>query len=186
MALDNPTMTVSEMLNAINYDEEAKKVLQAYITSGFGNDIASNHFTRENVKKVNGSDEQIQDNATADEPKLTDKCELISTKHTATGNDIWVVTLKERLTAEDYKELKEKVKAVGGYYSRFAKTTDGKAIPGFVFKNKPGIKEFTVFNDFFAPETEAGKSEIQTKEAPPEKGESNGKLRTRDCSGKWG
>ena len=186
MALDNPTMTVSEMLNAINYDEEAKKVLQAYITSGFGNDIASNHFTRENVKKVNGSDEQIQDNATADEPELTDKCELISTKHTATGNDIWVVTLKERLTAEDYKELKEKVKAVGGYYSRFAKTPDGKAVPGFVFKNKPGIKEFTVFNDFFASETEAGKPEIQTKEAPPEKGESNGKLKEPEIAAENG
>lgn len=99
---------------------------------------------------------------------LTDKCELITTKHTATGDDVWVITLKDKLSLEEYKDLNGKVKAVGGYYSRFAKDTDGKAIPGFVFKTEPTEKEISVFNDFFKKETVATENEkniaeIQTK-----------------------
>lgn len=85
----------------------------------------------------------------SDTPNLTDRCELIATKHTVTGNDIWVVTLKDRITPEEYKDLSGKVKSVGGYYSRFAKTPEGKAIPGFIFKTEPTEKELSVFNEFF-------------------------------------
>lgn len=45
MSKDNPKMTISELHDAINYDMEAKKVLQAYINSGFGGYTASEHFT---------------------------------------------------------------------------------------------------------------------------------------------
>ena len=93
---------------------------------------------------------------------LTDKCELIATKHTATGNDIWVVTPKDRLSSEEYKDLNGKVKAVGGYYSRFAKTPDGKAIPGFVFKTEPAAKEIKVFNDFFGYTEETAPAETKS------------------------
>lgn len=95
-------------------------------------------------KGVQGIKEELQHT-----PLLTDKCKLIATKHTATGDDIWVVTLKEKLSADDYKTLNSRVKSVGGYYSRFAKTPDGKAIPGFVFKSEPTEKAISVFNDFF-------------------------------------
>lgn len=93
---------------------------------------------------------------------LTDKCELVATKHTATGNDIWVVTLKDKLSSEEYKDLSGKVKTVGGYYSRFAKSLDGKAIPGFVFKTEPTAKEIKVFNDFFTEEALSNQAENDT------------------------
>lgn len=101
-------------------------------------------------------------------PNLTDKCELIATKHTATDEDIWVIRLNDRISADEYKDLKGRVKQVGGYYSRFAKTPDGKAIPGFVFKTEPGEKEFKVFNDFFGHEgttddTKKSETEITQK-----------------------
>lgn len=93
---------------------------------------------------------------------LTDKCELVETKHTATGNDIWVVTLKDRLSSEEYKDLNGKIKGVGGYYSRFAKTPAGKSISGFVFKTKPTEIELNVFNDFFGYTDESTNTDIQT------------------------
>jgi N12 class adenine-specific DNA methylase len=52
MAEDNPKMTISELHDAINYDTEAKKVLQAYINSGFGDSIASEHFVHNKGGKV--------------------------------------------------------------------------------------------------------------------------------------
>ena len=37
---------------------------------------------------------------------------------------------------------------MGGYYSHFTKTLDGKSCPGFLFKAEPTEKEIEVFNDF--------------------------------------
>ncbi len=116
------------------------------IGSGSGPQDLGSHTEARNDSERERPLSGIRDNA---EATLTDKCELIATKHTATGDNIWVVSLKGRLTPDEYKDLREKVKAVGGYYSRFAKTPDGKAIPGFVFKTEPTAKELDVFNDFF-------------------------------------
>lgn len=95
-------------------------------------------------------------------PNLTDKCELTATKHTATDRDIWVVTVKERLSTDDFNALREKVKEAGGYYSRFTKTLDGKPIPGFVFVSEPTENELKVFNDFFV-DTETSTQNAQNK-----------------------
>lgn len=44
LANDNTAMTISELHDIINYDSEAKKVLQAYIKCGFGSFIACEYF----------------------------------------------------------------------------------------------------------------------------------------------
>ena len=64
---------------------------------------------------------------------LNDKCSITKTKHTKTKKDLWVVSLKEKLSTDEYKKLNAEVKAVGGYYSKYPKTLDGKPIPGFYF-----------------------------------------------------
>lgn len=58
---------------------------------------------------------------------------LDKVKHTATNEDIWVIRPKERV--DNFNELKEKMRSLGGYYSRFATTPNGKG--GFVFKENP-------------------------------------------------
>lgn len=50
LAGDNPVMTISELHDTINYDQEAKKVLQAYINRGFGSFIAWEHFGSSAIK----------------------------------------------------------------------------------------------------------------------------------------
>lgn len=107
----------------------------------------------------------IHNEAENDTKTLTDKCELTATKHTATGEDIWVISLKGRLSSEEYKALKEKAKSVGGYYSKYPKTLEGKSIPGFVFKSEPTAKELKVFNDFFASEEKSMPSESKLQES---------------------
>ena len=100
--------------------------------------------------------------------KLTDRCSIIKTKHTASGDDIWVVTLKDRISSDEYKELSGAVKKVGGYYSRFAKTPDGKAVPGFVFKSEPDKKAIGAFNDFFNGKSETTPAEVEPSETKAE------------------
>ena len=167
LATDNPKMTISEIFDAINYDAEAKKVLQAYIDSGFGDSIASEHFVH-NKKAFT----EMQDTDTAKDDALknekndvgtfTDKCEIVKTKHTKTGKDLWVVTLKDRISQSEFNELRTKVKESGGYYSPFTKTPEGKAIPGFVFKTEPTAKELDVFNEFFGYADETALADTQT------------------------
>lgn len=92
--------------------------------------------------------------------EVTDKFEIVAARHTKTNADIWVVSLNERIDSDEFKKLAIDVNKVGGYYSTFPKTLDGKSISGFVFKSKPTEKELSVFNDFFNNE----KSEEVTEE----------------------
>lgn len=97
---------------------------------------------------IPNNDVQNNSEAVNNEP-LADKCSVIKTQHTKTGEDLWVVELKDKISADEYKKLNTKVKEVGGYYSRYAKTPDGKSIPGFIFKAEPTEEVFDAFNDFF-------------------------------------
>lgn len=44
LAQGHPEFTVKEVLGLIAYDQEARKVLQAYVDAGQGDFIASKHF----------------------------------------------------------------------------------------------------------------------------------------------
>lgn len=98
---------------------------------------ASDNIISDNNHNVNSAD------------MLNDKCSITKTKHTKTKKDLWVVSLKEKLSTDEYKKLNAEVKAVGGYYSKYPKTLDGKPIPGFIFKTEPTEEVFDVFNNFF-------------------------------------
>lgn len=107
---------------------------------------STNNIVSQDSDVVNSSIRRDTENYTLN---LKDKCNLTQTKHTKTGEDLWIIGLKERISADEYKKLNAKVKAVGGYYSRYAKTPDGRPIPGFIFKSEPTEEVFDVFNDFF-------------------------------------
>lgn len=111
---------------------------------------STNNIVSQDSDVVNSSVRRDTENDTINDTlNLKDKCNLTQTKHTKTGEDLWVIGLKERISADEYKKLNAKVKAVGGYYSRYAKTPDGKSIPGFIFKSEPTEEVFDAFNDFF-------------------------------------
>lgn len=107
---------------------------------------STNNIVSQDSDVVNSSIRRDTENDTLN---LKDKCNLTQTKHTKTGEDLWIIGLKERISADEYKKLNAKVKAVGGYYSRYAKTPDGKPIPGFIFKKEPSEEVTDVFNTFF-------------------------------------
>ena len=60
-------------------------------------------------------------------------------KHTQKGHDLFIVSLNERVDGDLYRELNNKAKQLGGYYSRYSR--DG-AIPGFQFKSEEARKDF--------------------------------------------
>ena len=67
------------------------------------------------------------------------KTERAQTVHSKKGHDVYVVSLVDRVSKEQYKELNDKSKSFGGYYSAYNK--DG-AIPGFQFKSIEDADQF--------------------------------------------
>lgn len=65
--------------------------------------------------------------------------EIIATKHTKKGHDVYVVRLAERVSREDYDTLNAGAKRIGGYYSSFR---GAGAIPGFQFTSREQAEAF--------------------------------------------
>ena len=82
---------------------------------------------------------------------------IIATKHTKKGHDLFVVQLAERVSREDYETLNAGAKKIGGYYSSFR---GGGAIAGFQFTTREQAQAFV---------TLAGGDATAAKEAAQER-----------------
>ena len=51
LAEDSPSATITEIMNKVNYDEDAKKVLQQYIDAGYGDQVAYEWFVHDRDQK---------------------------------------------------------------------------------------------------------------------------------------
>lgn len=87
--------------------------------------FSDNILEREEQEKKSSSNTTIEaiDNVDLEAP--------IQSKNTKTGEDIWIVRFKERVEREQFKKVSDKIKNIGGYYSRFP------SVRGFVFKEDP-------------------------------------------------
>ncbi|MFP3637521.1 methyltransferase domain-containing protein [Paraburkholderia sp. SIMBA_054] len=65
--------------------------------------------------------------------------QIVETKHTRDGHDLFVVTLSERVEREQYDALNAAAKRLSGRYSSYRR--DG-AVPGFQFKTREGAEQF--------------------------------------------
>ena len=65
--------------------------------------------------------------------------QIIATKHTKKGTDLYVVRLAERVSREDYETLNDGAKRIGGYYSSYR---GGGAVPGFQFTTRQQAEAF--------------------------------------------
>jgi len=65
--------------------------------------------------------------------------DIIATKHTKKGTDLFVVKLSERVSREDYETLNAGAKRIGGYYSSFR---GAGAVPGFQFTTREQAEAF--------------------------------------------
>ncbi|XVJ69965.1 MAG: PLxRFG domain-containing protein [Rhizobacter sp.] len=69
--------------------------------------------------------------------------EIIATKHTKKGTDLFVVRLAERVSREDYETLNAGAKRIGGYYSSFR---GSGAVPGFQFTTREQAQAFVTLD----------------------------------------
>jgi hypothetical protein len=83
---------------------------------------------------------KVEDKGVVRGVKADTEMVIQETKHTKTGEAIFVVTMKDRVERDVYKELNARARKLGGYYSMFRV---GGAIPGFQFKSRESAEQFT-------------------------------------------
>lgn len=83
--------------------------------------------------------------------------EVIATKHTKHGHDLYVVKLEERVSREDYDTLNSSAKRMGGSYSSYR---GNGAIPGFQFRTREAAE---AFRKLVAGDTEAAQEVAQAR-----------------------
>ncbi|MBD2019315.1 hypothetical protein H6F43_03845 [Leptolyngbya sp. FACHB-36] len=68
-----------------------------------------------------------------------DQAKLQQARHAKRNVDLHVVSLKERVSRDRYRELEQRAKSMGGWYSSYSKLG---AIPGFQFESEDAAKQF--------------------------------------------
>lgn len=73
-----------------------------------------------------------KENTTEKENKENKEYNIEKSKHTKTGEDIWLVRINDKLERDEFLQEKQKIKELGGYYSKYTHS--------FVFKEDPSDK----------------------------------------------
>lgn len=138
-ALTDP-QTISEFRSAITYATEKHNETrqQAYLRltpeqrQRYDNlEAESNKEAREQAKAKQRTQVATAGNTTASE--------VIASKHTKLGHDLFVVKLADKLPADEYRTLLASAKRMGGSYSSFR---GNGAIPGFQFRARESAEAF--------------------------------------------
>ncbi len=83
--------------------------------------------------------------------------QIVETKHTKKGTPLFVVQLGERVSKEDYQNLNNSAKKLGGYYSSFR---GAGAVPGFTFTER---SQAEAFNKLAAGDTGQAQEVVQSR-----------------------
>jgi Large polyvalent protein associated domain 38 len=86
-------------------------------------------------RKARADQQKTQVSATV----TTTSGDIVETKHTKTGEDLFVVKAADRVERETYNEWNITAKRLGGYYSAYK---GQGAVPGFTFKSKENAEAF--------------------------------------------
>ena len=129
--------------------DDYTRVLRSYIKQG---DTFKEAFSklspeqRETYDILFGETTRGDRKARADQQKTdvratvtTASGDIIETKHTKTGEDLFVVKAADRVERETYNEWNTTAKRLGGWYSSFK---GAGAVPGFQFKTKENAEAF--------------------------------------------
>lgn len=83
--------------------------------------------------------------------------QIIETKHTRDGYDLFVVKAADRVDRDVYNQWNATAKSLGGWYSSFR---GNGAVPGFQFKTKDAAQAFL---EYIGGNTESAKEELQAR-----------------------
>jgi N12 class adenine-specific DNA methylase len=161
--IDGRYSTPEEVLRKVGYAKNSASNMRAKATRSVKASNKAEHIRNAELEEKkarqfqaaydvwaerNPSDaQQVQkDKPAAPAPKATTPASssasgmtLHESKHTKTGEKLWVVSLDKRVERDEYNVLNAKAKGLDGYYSSYR---GNGAIPGFTFRDEAKAREF--------------------------------------------
>lgn len=125
------------------------RLMKAKMAEGLTYDQARMSLSQEQRAKMDemaGEESRGDRKARADQQKTdvratvtTTSGDIIETKHTKTGEDLFVVKAADRVERETYNQWNATAKRLGGWYSSYR---GAGAVPGFQFKTRENAEAF--------------------------------------------
>lgn len=137
-AIDNPK-TLDDFRNAVGAKmREGMSNKEAFLSLTPEQRIQYDMLAAESTKEARESRKRSMA-ARVSAAGQTTGGQIIATKHTRDGYDLFVAQLADRLSSEDYKTMLASAKRLGGWYSSFR---GNGATPGFQFKDRAVAEAF--------------------------------------------
>lgn len=138
-AVANP-QTLAEFRQAVSYNMEThgESLREAFMRLTPEQRIRYDELEAESTKALRGQAKAQAKTRVASAGQTT-AGDIIETKHTKHGHDLFVVQLAERVSREDYDTLNNSAKRLGGSYSSYR---GNGAVPGFQFRTREAAEAF--------------------------------------------
>lgn len=138
-AVANP-QTLAEFRQAVSYNMEAhgESLREAFMRLTPEQRIRYDELEAESTKALR-EQAKAQAKIRVASAGQTTAGDIIETKHTKHGHDLFVVQLAERVSREDYDTLNNSAKRLGGSYSSYR---GNGAVPGFQFRTREAAEAF--------------------------------------------
>lgn len=138
-AVSNP-QTLADFRQAVSFNMEAhgETRQQAFMRLTPDQRIRYDELEAESTK-AQREQAKVQAKSRVASAGQTTAGEIIETKHTKHGHDLYVLQLAERVSREDYETLNGSAKRLGGSYSSYR---GNGAIPGFQFRTREAAEAF--------------------------------------------
>jgi len=188
-----PTATISEVKEMIGYDADAKKVLQAYIDSGFGNTVASDFFAR-NIKTTDNVTEAVKEDnyGKPDIPEIYDEGRILEpdTSGQSAGGLLDRISAEDVRTAEEGRQTVSDDRPAGRGTERPAGGTDegrisgGRSLGGSERTDlQPSAREITSEdNNYGSEETISNTSDVGSAEKTGKQNAGTDSSRQESCA----
>ncbi|HBO2205242.1 TPA: PLxRFG domain-containing protein [Pseudomonas aeruginosa] len=138
-AVANP-QTLAEFRQAVSYNMEThgESLREAFMRLTPEQRIRYDELEAESTKALR-EQAKAQAKTRVASAGQTTAGDIIETKHTKHGHDLFVVQLAERVSREDYDTLHNSAKRLGGSYSSYR---GNGAVPGFQFRTREAAEAF--------------------------------------------
>ncbi len=138
-AVANP-QTLAEFRQAVSYNMEThgESLREAFMRLTPEQRIRYDELEAESTKALR-EQAKVQAKTRVASAGQTTAGDIIETKHTKHGHDLFVVQLAERVSREDYDTLNNSAKRLGGSYSSYR---GNGAVPGFQFRTREAAEAF--------------------------------------------
>lgn len=138
-AVANP-QTLAEFRQAVSYNMEThgESLREAFMRLTPEQRIRYDELEAESTKALR-EQAKAQAKTRVASAGQTTAGDIIETKHTKHGHDLFVVQLAERVSREDYDTLNNSAKRLGGSYSSYR---GNGAVPGFQFRTREAAEAF--------------------------------------------